>query len=168
MCAVLEFRVTKYDPAFRRGHRGPYTREEWTSISDVGRTVGGVPLTQTEYLRVEDAYVSSADAFLREAKVIALTVAGLENPLNLPLPFSEGAILDTDSVPSVIRRVLREEFWCRLEGADSFVHVGYDYYMYIGVPVECPAAVTIARQLGLFPEPFPSPYREGWPNNASG
>ena len=63
-------------------------------------------------------------------------------------------------IGEVVRRVLREEFWCRLEGAGAFIHVGYDYYMYVGIPQACPSAEALASQLGLFVEPFRSPYGE--------
>jgi hypothetical protein len=156
---VFEFRVTKYNPAHRDAS-GAYTRDEWTSVGDIGRAFAGVVLTETEYQRVEDAYVEAALAFLREAGVMSLVVAGLENPARLPLPFADGTVLGLPDVAVVIRRVLREDFWCRLEGADALVHIGWDYYMYVGVPLSCPGAEAWVRQLGLFVEPFLSPYRE--------
>jgi hypothetical protein len=39
------------------------------------------------------------------------------------------------------------------------VHVGYDYYMYVAVSHAVPQAVSFAQQVGLFAEPFESPYR---------
>ncbi|HEY1381745.1 MAG TPA: hypothetical protein VGF55_33410 [Gemmataceae bacterium] len=156
---MFEFRVTKYDPAHRDG-AGAYTRDEWTAVSDIGRAFGGAVLTEAEYRRVEDAYAASAVAFLTEAGVPALTVAGLENAAAARLSFADGSLLRPTEVGEVVRRVLREEFWCRLEGAGAFVHVGWDYYMYVGVPHPCPGAAALARQLGLFVEPFRSPYRE--------
>jgi hypothetical protein len=68
--------------------------------------------------------------------------------------------LGLSAAASVIRRLLREEFWCRLEGADGFIHIGYDYYMYLGVARQCPGAEALARQAGLFVERFQSPYRD--------
>jgi hypothetical protein len=56
--------------------------------------------------------------------------------------------------------MLREELWCRLEGQSGFVHIGWDYYMYIGVPHRCPKAEFLVEELGLHPELFPSPYKE--------
>src|SRR5262249_7558114 len=38
--------------------------------------------------------------------------------------------------------------------------VGYDYYMYVGVPRSCPGTEEQARRLGLYVESFRSPYRE--------
>lgn len=156
---MFEFRVTKYDPAYRDRFR-IYRRVEWTSFSDIGREFDRVVLSESEYERVEHAYAATAVAFLREAGVRSLAVAGLENSGAVPLPFAEGSELGLAEIGGVIRRMLREEFWCRLEAAGAYVHVGWDFYMYVGVPVECPGAHASARELGLFPEPFRSPYRE--------
>lgn len=152
-----EYRVTKYDPALRDSS-GAYTRDEWTSVSDIGRSFGGVVLTREAYRRVEDAYFEAALAFLREAAVATLTVRGLEGSGDSEV--REGEVLTLDQAGELLRRLLREELWCRLEGESSFLHVGYDYYMYIGVPRPCPAAQALARRLGLHVEPFQSPYRE--------
>lgn len=78
----------------------------------------------------------------------------------MPLAFSDGTMLGLAEVGEVVRRLLRAEFWCRLEGAVAFVHVGYDYCMYVGVPVVCHGGVALAGQHGLFVEPFQSPYRK--------
>jgi hypothetical protein len=156
---VFEFRVTKYDPAYRDG-RGAYTLDDWTSISDIGKTFAGVVLSEAEYRRVEDAYATAAVAFLQEAGVSSLAVTALENHWAVALPFANGSSLGLADAVEVVRRVLREEFWCKLEGEGAYVHVGYDYYMFVGVPDRCPGASALARQLGLFVEPFRSPYIE--------
>ena len=46
----FQFRVTKYDPRFR-DPSGAYMREEWTAVSDIGRTFGGVTLLPTSQRR---------------------------------------------------------------------------------------------------------------------
>jgi hypothetical protein len=155
---VYEYRVTKYNPRFRNSS-GAYTREEWTSFADIGCSFGGVELTRAEYERVEDAYVATAAAFLREAAVSQVIVRGLENGRGPSVSFADGDALAMEQVPEVLRSVLREECWCRLEGPDAFVHVGWDYYIYVGVPSPCPAASRQAKDLGLFVEDFASPYR---------
>jgi hypothetical protein len=154
---VFEFRVTKYDPAHRNA-AGAYTRDDWTSFSDVGRAFHGTPLTRSEYDSIENAYVTASVAFLREAGVSTLAITGLENSAAVSLPFGDGALLDITGVGQILRRILREEFWCRLESAQAFVHVGWDFYMYVGVPSPCPGAVAAARKTGLFVEAFLSPY----------
>jgi hypothetical protein len=154
---MFQYRVTKYDPRFRDAS-GAYMRDDWTSIDDIGRSFGGSVLTDEEYQRVENAYVEVAIAFLREAGVNTLTAIGVENGGASPFAPLEGTALTGANLADVIRRVLRAEFWCRLEGDNCFVHIGYDYYMYVGVPISDELSRAMARELGLFVEPFVSPY----------
>lgn len=154
---MVEYRVTKYDPA-NRDAGGAYTLHTWTSFSDIGYLFNGSALSEAEYLQVENAYIASALEFLHESGVSSLTVRELENHHGARLPFSEGASLSLEQLKTALSRTLREEFWCKLEGPDSFIHIGYDYYMYVGVPVRCSRAEQVAGELGLFVEPFRSPY----------
>ena len=155
--ALFEFRVAKYNPACRNPN-GAYTRDEWTSFSDIGQSFAGVVLTAADYQQTEDAYIAAASAFMQEGNVSALKVAGLENHDAVALAFGDGAIVPVEAACGVVRRVLREEFWCRLEADAGFVHIGWDYYMYVGVTHPCLQAAQFAQGLGLFVEPFPSPY----------
>jgi hypothetical protein len=134
-----EYRITKYNPAFRDSG-GAYTKNEWIMFAEIGESFEGVVVTQEEYDRVEGAYVNVALSFLREAGISSLRVDGLQNGKKMPLSFSEGGVLSLDQAGDVIRRVLREEFWCRLESTNGFVHIGWDYYMFVGVPHPCPTA----------------------------
>ena len=154
---MFEFRVTKYDPTLR-GQDGAYLRDDWISVSDIEQSFEGKLLTSVEYQRIENAYVKSALAFLRESGEPALTVRGLEHHNSAPLSFSEGTAVAREHAEAIVRCVLREEFWCKLEAPDFFIHIGYDYYMYVGVAVDCPNARALAVSLGLFVEPFQSPY----------
>lgn len=45
-----EYRVTKYNLAFRDSS-GAYTRDEWISFGDIGRSFDGVKLTAEAYAR---------------------------------------------------------------------------------------------------------------------
>jgi hypothetical protein len=154
-----EYRITKYIPSFRES-AGAYSRDEWVSVRDIGRSFGSVALTSEQYERFEGAYVEAAFAFLREAGVYALRVESLENHHGYLLNFREGSLLPLEQIGDVLRRVLREEFWCRLNGVGGFVHVGWDFYMYVGVRCPCPAAQVRATELGLYVEETSSPYNE--------
>ncbi len=59
-----------------------------------------------------------------------------------------------------MRSVLREDYvWCRLSGDDGFfVHLGYDYYLYIGLTRAPEQAVAATRRSGLHVDPFESPH----------
>ena len=78
-----------------------------------------------------------------------------------PLPVMITPAVETLPLGPVIRSVLREEFWCRLEGPAGYLHFGWDFYMYVGVPYPCPKSQELARGLGLFVEEYPSPYKWG-------
>lgn len=156
---MFEYRVTKYDPAFRdRG--GRYLREEWTSVGDIGRSFEGGVLTQEEYLRVEDVHLKTVLAFLREAGCDRLLAVGVENHGGCPTAPADGDSLAGPRLEDAIRRLLRAEFWCRLEGDGCFLHFGHDFYLYVGVPSPCTQACLVASRLGLFVEEFSSPYRQ--------
>lgn len=58
-----ELRITKYDPQYRN-ELGYYLRDEWTEISDVGRTFEGKLLTANEYLETEARYVEALKILL--------------------------------------------------------------------------------------------------------
>jgi len=156
---MVEYRVTKYDPALRDAH-GAYMADEWILFEQIGSAFGGVVLTEGEYLGVEQAYIDSAIAFLREGGINSLTVEGMESHKRLALEFGEGSVLSLEQIGDVVRQMLREELWCRFESDDGFVHIGWDYYMYIGVPHRCPKAELLAEALGLYPERICSPYKK--------
>src|SRR2546428_506542 len=86
--------------------------------------------------------------------------SGVEKPRTLPLDLQNDTVLPLDRIGGIIRRILREEFWCRLERSEGFIHFCWDYYMYVGVPHPCPTAEARAAELGLYVEEFASPIRE--------
>lgn len=152
-----QYRITKYDPRLRNPS-GAYPIDEWTSRSDVGKEFDGVPLTEDAYLRIELAYIESAVAFLDEAGISEMTVVGLENHGKVDAAPKDGMPIKAADIPLILRSMLREDFWCKLECPAAFIHIGYDYYMYIGTPIECVRASAFAQSNGLFVEMFESPY----------
>jgi hypothetical protein len=154
-----QFRVTKYNPKYRDSS-GAYTRDDWTSYSQVGQACSGKRLTLEEYQQVESAYINAAVAFMQEAAIQELVVRGLETAPKYRASITEGLSVKTAQLSEVLRALLRNQYWCRLEGHAAYVHVGYDFYMYVGVPTACPAAEATSKQSGLFVEALPSPYSE--------
>ena len=70
---MKQYRVTKYNPEYRNTD-GTYSREEWTSYSDVGEIV-----SKEEYEKVENSYIESALNFLEEQNISKITITYLEN-----------------------------------------------------------------------------------------
>jgi hypothetical protein len=152
---MLEYRITKYDPAIRnRGEQ--YT--EWTAFSHIGASFDGTVLTQAVYEKVETAYIAVATAFLREVDAGSVSIRGLETQKAKGSPYVEGAALTPMDAGEIMAKVLRDELWCRFEADRAFVHFGWDYYMYVGVASTCPDAERLAAKLGLFVEGMRSPY----------
>ena len=154
---MKQYRVTKYNPAYRNND-GSYSNKEWTSFSDVGNSV-----TEDEYINIENSYIESALKFLEEYNVTTLSIKELENSGNCEEPgikLVNGEALDLESLHKVIRNILREKYWAKLESDNAFIHLGWDYYMYIGVPNEANKAKEYAVSKGLFVEEIQSPYHE--------
>ena len=156
---MLEYRITKYDPDLR-DEDGQYIRNEWVEITDIGRRFDAGVLTREEYERVENAYVTTAKAFLSEAGVEFLKVDALEFYPDPPFPLAEGEVLSLEKAGEVLRHMLRNKFWCRLETPGGFIHADWNLYMYVGVPEPVFQAHQLARDLGLFVEPFESPKKD--------
>jgi hypothetical protein len=168
------YRITKYNPQLR-DERGAYLNDEWTSASDVGKQFPAGKLQLSDYLSTENAYVDSAVALWRLAQGPALRVTSLEGNiehakrLKLPsvlndileqsMPTDGQMLADVETIARVVRLILRELIWCRLQSDSGFfLHFGYDYYMYCGgvkLDTESHEAIT---KMGLFVEKFVSPY----------
>jgi hypothetical protein len=163
------WRLSKYDPALR-DEQGRFTGQDWTSVSDIGRVFGGRLVTAEAYLAVEDAHVEACLALHEEAGAPPLFARDVEGHPGATIrpgrevrtSLIEDECIARGELPAVIRSCLREVTWCRLEADDAAhcsFHFGYDYYVYwIGHSL---GAATRARvqALGLFVEPFESPYR---------
>jgi hypothetical protein len=148
------YRITKYQPALRDEH-GAFRGDDWTSVSDIGAAFNDRKLTTSEYLAVEAAHLVAVTAFAEESGVDSLRVEAL----NFGSGWDEGQDVGLLEVAEVVRANLREQLDCQLTATDRFhVHVGFDYYVYVGSHRACDASVERARRLGLFvDENFPSP-----------
>lgn len=179
---VYQWRVTRYDPAFRLpdGTWGRAARE-WSVVQHIGRTIGGVRLTRRRYLAVEDRYCAAARLLFRACGVGAYRVRGLEPPnprrsggrmghrlLWRPgrsSPLREGKQFRGRQAERLLeeacRLALRDIAWVRLECAGRFfLHFGDDFYLYAGTPEVPRAALRRIAAMKLFVEPFFSPYLE--------
>lgn len=149
---MREFRLSKYNPESRNEH-GEYLVNEWTEYSDVGKLV-----SVEDYVTTESAYIHSLKSLLKENKIESLQVGELED-LSNQSSITNGQMIDIENIEDIFRSVLRANYWCKLESKEAYVHFGYDYYSYIGVPT---ASQTVLKEIssnGLYIEYFRSPYR---------
>jgi hypothetical protein len=163
------YRVTKYDPALRDAD-GAFHSDDWTSISDIGHSFNGVALSESEYLRTEDGYVKAVLEMMEKGGVDSFCITGLSRSRLPERADSEDGVLEacisvrTNEIVTglrleqLVRGCLREYIWCRLVGrGGAYVHFGYDYYMYVGLPV---SMSRYDPPSGIFVEEFDSPYFE--------
>jgi len=148
---MVDYRVTKYDPK-HRNELGHYLLDEWTEFSDVGESV-----TLEDYERFESAYISAAEDIARSWDSSTFTISGLEDYHN-NTELKDGQRIPLADLSSVLRSLLRCEFWCRFEAPAGFIHVGSDFYMYIGSLGIDEESIDRIRRRGLFIEKMTSPY----------
>lgn len=167
---MMQFRVTKYSPTYR-DERGRYLRNDWTSVSDIGKTFDADILTVDKYLVTENAYIDAVKVAMESVGVDRLAVSRLEKyrdlddllfPLRSDISVQVGSIHNRmvasgKALEDIIRLCLREIIWCKLRGKKGFfVHFGYDYYMYIG----CDDSIdwTWVSEGAVYIEKFSSPH----------
>lgn len=160
MAVIYHYRVTKYDPALR-DNSGAYTGNDWTMFGQIGETFDEVRLTLPTYLEVEGRHLVVLASFIDESNTSSVTAEGVENAAGT-FRVSEGAELTPIDAIEAVRQMLRDEGWCRLVDDDRFyLHVGWDYYLYVGTDRPCDRSVAVAQERGLFVDgDFPSPYLE--------
>jgi hypothetical protein len=166
-----QWRVTKYDPS-KRNSDGSYAENEWVGVFELNHTFNAKTFTVNDYLETEEKYVNAAIRFFDETHEKSVILHdwhkdGTGNtdmmPFNLDISqdFKDGQSISRESLPLVMRMLLRNIAHCSIEIKDKFfIHIGWDFYMYVGSSTDLPDAVSEVRQTGLFVEPFISPYLE--------
>lgn len=153
--------VTKYNPQ-NRDVKGLYTLvDEWTSISDVGKTYHGQIFTIEQYMATEEKYIQAVELLLQKTSVNYLKLLDLENHSHeTALNLSEGKTITIGLVRELVKRILREEVWGRLVAKNQFeIHFGYDYYMYfVGESLKDDIIEELRTIDGLYLEYVRSPY----------
>ena len=152
---MQQFRLTKYDPQ-HRNESGDYLVDEWTEFSDIGKAFNGIVLTLDVYENIERNYIETACQLLGMTTIQVFSATDIEG--SFPCDIDQKSISIT-VLPNILRGLLRNEFWCRLITHEGFyIHIGRDYYMYLGLPGQVESATEIAKNNGLFLEPSESPY----------
>lgn len=142
-----QYRISKFNPLYRVNEI--YTKNEWTSMYDVGKSYDEKIFTFEEYLAVEKSYLNVIEKVLQKSNVKRVIIKQGENIYS---KLNNSVLCSQEEVLLVARGCLREEFWCKLVSRNFFVHFGYDYYMYIGANIEEEHMSEIARENGLFSE----------------
>lgn len=159
------YRVTKYNPIFRNDS-GAYTKDDWTSYSDIGKSFDNNVLTIEHYLEVESLYIKAISFFCECLKIDIFSVNDFESyyedeeyetfsveQKELLNNIDKTKELEVKNINLFIPLILRGFIYVRLdskENNDYYVEFGYDYYMYFGCPTEIFGLAEKINSIGLF------------------
>ena len=150
---MYKYRISKYDPQYRNAE-GVYTKEEWTSYDDIGKTYNGRLFTKEEYIKTEELYCKAILNILKNENVNKMLLTKVEiyfsvdeikqifQSKGLSLSVKEESIvrsLKNEDIISIenlelyLKLILRECFWGEIVDSTSLIHIefGYDYYVYL-------------------------------------
>lgn len=142
-----DYSISKYRPQFYDS-QSCYTRNEWTSISDIGKSFDDGVLTTNEYLETERHYINTAIELARisgcsyltvdylEGKHIVQNVKGYQlnyNLLETARKMRQGLKIRLSDCVDYLRLCLRECCYaCFSNHSHNFyIDFGYEYYMHI-------------------------------------
>lgn len=168
----MNSRITKYNPKYRDDN-GVYIKNEWTSITDIGKSFDNVKLDLKKYLETENAYWNTVATLLKSCNIEKLIITDLEihkdRIKDIPTELQEdseinivksknGNSYSVENIEIILRLALRELLWCKLVGeSETYLHFGYDYYLYFGSD-RLPDLETYVSESIIYVEPFKSPY----------
>ncbi|MDO6761846.1 hypothetical protein Q4566_16690 [Tamlana sp. 2_MG-2023] len=140
--------ITKYNPT-DRSSEGIYLKEEWTSISDIGKFFNDNLFTEEEYLRIEKKYIQSIFLIIDYFEVEEIRIQNvykytnkkwLKNNKQVDLSkfhniLHSGMIIGINrifEIEKAIKIALREIASLEIEiNPLTKITFGYDYYMYL-------------------------------------
>lgn len=165
------YSISKYRPQFYDS-AGCYIRNEWTSVSDIGKSFADGILTEEEYIKIETKYITTAIELARSAGCTYLTVSYIEgdskdivnsvnsHKLNHGLIESaktirQGLRISLNDCQDYLRLCLREYCWAVFSNKthNFLVKFGYDYYMHVHTVVPQKQVIEIVNRNGLYLRP---------------
>lgn len=172
---MYKYRISKYNPLFRATN-GRYLKEDWISISDIGKTFDGTQLTIESYKAIEDGYVNALHLIIGYMNIPFLSIKNFSKNSSIdvlqdlikkyPGLYTE-KILDTyhdskeldnlekDVLDSYSRLLLRENIWSEVFYQEKVkVFIKYDYLMGIHSNQSLEKIIPDIEKLGLFVEKF--------------
>lgn len=163
---MYKYRLSKYNPSYRSAS-GAYTKDEWTSFSDIGKSFDGMPLTKEVYYQLETRYIQCISDMLQSLNIECLTLSMIEHRGKFAPPTDKCHLLNVDAINAslkggiaqgmaqiehIIRAGLREMLWCTMTSSSNTISIafGYDYYLRISAKTNCDHLQKIAHIYNLY------------------
>ena len=167
--------IVKYSPE-NYDEKGVYTKDEWTSRSDVGKCYDGKPFAIEEYLDVEQHHINVICAIMDAANCKCLTIRYIEadkayvakrikssrfhemdSPLlkSIPLLEEKRRIYSKEELSDIIRLALRKYIYVELSNKERklLIEFGYDYYLKVSCSLSDEVLGSLVRKEMLFLDP---------------
>jgi hypothetical protein len=158
------YKLQKYDPAAYDAQG--YAKDEWTEVSDIGRTFEGKPLLRDAYQLVEDSYIEAIEALARENNVGELRVYSADEILppfematrdlfgiewSVAESFRHGDWLSGERMSLFCRLCLRNiQGWALSNERTFFLAFTGEFYVHVGGAPATDDLVAQIRALNLF------------------
>lgn len=174
---MYNYRIKKYNPKFR-DEFGRYTKDEWTSIYDIGKIYDKFEFSKESYSLIEDSYINSILKILEIKNISSMTIKNLVvwrsvdqfileiksdkfqdlytlDMIKLYERLEEGINLNRTEIGEFCRLLLREDIGGLLVCPRKLkIHIGYDYLMGIESSTCLDKIITEIEEIGLFVERF--------------
>lgn len=144
--------ISKYDIKYRN-ELGVYLRDDWTSISDVGKVCEGELVTMEEYERVEKNYLDALWDIIQTIGVSHFQIEGLRPWVDkdlLDFPLVNGTIINREQCIALAKQILREKIWGHMTSEKLSIYFSYDYYVHISFEGDLDAVKAIIKKYNLF------------------
>lgn len=166
----MDYSISKYCPEFYT--KGDYIKNEWTSVSEIGKSFDDDVLTSTEYLRIEQCYINTAIELALKSGCSYLIIDYLEgephdiileikkNPINRNLIDAAknirlGLRVHISQCADYLRLCLRECCYATFSNHahNFYVDFGYDFYMHVHTELPKLQVENIVKTNNLFIRP---------------
>jgi len=158
----MDYRISHYNELNKK--------TQWTSVSDI-IDENNLEETFSLYKRTEDKYINIFKKLLKENDIIKMGIYALERHRNKGiyktildkallkrLKLKNGNTYLLEDTLEILKFCLREVIWCKFEWENIYIHIGYDYYAYIGGLEITRKCIEEEFRKGITIEEFKSPY----------
>ncbi|NRQ38257.1 ATP-grasp domain-containing protein [Nonomuraea sp. NN258] len=130
-------RTAGYGLQIHKGFSGP---DAWDSATDIGASFDGVTLTGQRFDEVVTAYAIAVDLLVKAAGVTRLALRD---------PYGECVAAPAARVPELVRALMTEDRWYRLDDGAGFTVTPFDLVLHVTTPVPPGETAERIRALGL-------------------
>jgi hypothetical protein len=158
----MDYRISHYTELNKK--------TQWTSVSDVVEE-NNFEETFDLYKNTEDKYINIFKKLLNKNNITKMNIYDLEKNGNNAkgiynklfdrkylYKIKNGDEYSIKDIFEIIRLCLREIIWCKIVWEDIYIHIGYDYYTYIGGLEISDKIIKEELENGITIEEYRSPY----------